>query len=265
MKIKHFELYRYRLQFRQPIELKQRTHTHRTGCLVKIATDTDLTGWGELAPLPGFSRESLEEATTAVHDFLSNHSRTALPHSFKELLSWLPMDLPPSAAFGLATALMSIMAQSEHHYYLHQVFGECEFMSVQVNGLLSQNEKLADIIERFNFHGIDVLKLKVGSPDVESDVELVKSIHELAPGLKLRLDVNGQWSLQEAVFFANAIRGIAVDYIEEPVTDPADITAFHSQTGMAVALDETLLRPAWQDLLPSVADMVSAFILKPTF
>ncbi|MCF7797064.1 MAG: o-succinylbenzoate synthase [Lentisphaeria bacterium] len=265
MKIKHFDLFRYRLQFRQPIQLKQRTHTHRTGCLVKITTDSDFTGWGELAPLPGFSLETLEEATAAAHNFLTTYHRSALPGNFQELRNRLPMDLPASTAFGLATALMSIIAQAKHHYYLHQVFGECEFMSVQVNGLLPQNEKLTDVIERFNFHGFDVLKLKVGSPDVESDVELVKSIHSLAPGLKLRLDANRQWSLDDALFFANAIQGITVDYIEEPVNDPVEIAAFYSQSGMAIALDETLLQPAWQDLLPSISDAVSAFILKPTF
>lgn len=50
-------LYRYSLPFRQPLMFKGQRLAHREGLLVSINGQ-----WGEIAPLPGFSNESLAEA-----------------------------------------------------------------------------------------------------------------------------------------------------------------------------------------------------------
>src|SRR3712207_7895160 len=36
--------------------------SHREGLLVELASDRGAVGWGEASPLPGFSRENLDEA-----------------------------------------------------------------------------------------------------------------------------------------------------------------------------------------------------------
>ena len=52
-------LYRYQLPFTQPLTFHGKVEVAREGLLVRIGD-----GWGEIAPLPGFSRESLAEAQT---------------------------------------------------------------------------------------------------------------------------------------------------------------------------------------------------------
>lgn len=265
MKIRHASLFRFRVAFRQPIQVKGRTYTHRTGCLVQLISDNKIVGWGEISPLPGFSPETLDDAISATFAFLAHQNRQALPNNVTELMYWLPNEMPPSAAFGLTTAVLSIMAQSQRLGYLHQVIGESEVLSVPVNGLLTANDTLSDIIQRLDFHGFDVLKIKVGAPDVESDIRTLQSIHDLAPNLKLRLDANRQWSLDEAIYFAKAIAGFPIEFIEEPVSDPHDLPKFYAETGCPVALDETLLLPHWEEIFPESMDLIRAFILKPTF
>jgi len=265
MKIRQSSLFRFRVPFREPIQVKGRTYTHRTGCLVQLVSDDKIVGWGEISPLPGFSPETLNEAIAATFDFLAHQNRQALPGSVLDLIAWLPNELPPSTAFGLTTAVLSLMAQSRRFGYLHQVIGESETLSVPVNGLLTANDTLADIIQRLDFHGFDVLKIKVGAPDVDSDIRTIHSIRELAPNLKLRLDANRQWSLDEAVYFAKAIAGSPIEYIEEPVGDPFDLPKFYAETGCPIALDETLLMPHWEEIFPDSTELIRAFILKPTF
>ena len=50
-------LYRYQLPFTQPLTFHGKVEVAREGLLVRVDK-----GWGEIAPLPGFSRESLAEA-----------------------------------------------------------------------------------------------------------------------------------------------------------------------------------------------------------
>ena len=52
-------LYRYQLPFTQPLTFHGKVEVAREGLLVRIND-----GWGEIAPLPGFSRETLAEAQT---------------------------------------------------------------------------------------------------------------------------------------------------------------------------------------------------------
>ena len=50
-------LYRYQLPLSQPIQFHEQQLTVREGLLLKWGSS-----WGEIAPLPGFSRETLAEA-----------------------------------------------------------------------------------------------------------------------------------------------------------------------------------------------------------
>ena len=50
-------LYRYRLPLSQPLRFHDRQISVREGLLLKWENS-----WGEIAPLPGFSKETLEEA-----------------------------------------------------------------------------------------------------------------------------------------------------------------------------------------------------------
>lgn len=50
-------LYRYQLPFTQPLTFHGKVEVAREGLLVRIND-----GWGEIAPLPGFSKESLQQA-----------------------------------------------------------------------------------------------------------------------------------------------------------------------------------------------------------
>ncbi len=265
MKLKHFQLYRYRLPFQRALQLKTRTHTHRTGCVVELYSDDGLAGWGEIAPLPGFSLESLNDAIQQADHFLSRQRRVTLPPKVDALFEWIPADLFPAVAFGISGAILNIMAQAAGLGHLHQLFRERESLSVPVNGLLTANEKLSDVIDRLNFHGFEVLKIKVGAPDVDSDIQLIQAIHKIDPDLKMRLDANRQWDLNEAIYFGNALKALNLEYIEEPVNDPADIPVFIEKTGLPVALDETLLQAGWQKRFPEAKALAAAYIIKPTF
>ena len=105
------------------------------------------------------------------------------------------------------------------------------------------------------------VKLKVGRDDLPMEIELVKAVRERLPSdVQLRLDANQAWTLDEATTFVDSLRGMDVEYIEEPLQNPQQLEQLFSQTGVRYALDETLSQHDEIDSWPNAA----ALICKPT-
>ena len=66
MKLASYDLYRYRLPFSRPLTLGDLALHHREGLLLRLSGDEGSEGWGEAAPLPGFSVESQGEAASKL-------------------------------------------------------------------------------------------------------------------------------------------------------------------------------------------------------
>ena len=63
----------------------------------------------------------------------------------------------------------------------------------------------------------------------------------VGPAVELRCDANRAWDLAAAAAFGLAAAPARLQYVEEPVADPAaDLAAFHSATGLPTALDESV-------------------------
>ena len=90
--------------------------------------------------------------------------------------------------------------------------------SVKVNGTIPALNNPADI-ERIvdSFPGVQTFKVKVGE-NLAEDIARLAKVSSLRPKAKLRIDVNGTWSVQEAVTNLRAIyENIgALEYVEQP-------------------------------------------------
>ena len=90
--------------------------------------------------------------------------------------------------------------------------------SVKVNGTIPALNNPADI-ERIvdSFPGVQTFKVKVGE-NLAEDIARLAKVRSLRPQAKLRIDVNGTWSVQEAVTNLRAIyENIGpLEYVEQP-------------------------------------------------
>ena len=90
--------------------------------------------------------------------------------------------------------------------------------SVKVNGTIPALNDPADI-ERIvdSFPGVQTFKVKVGE-NLAEDIARLAKVRSLRPQAKLRIDVNGTWSVQEAVTNLRAIyENIGpLEYVEQP-------------------------------------------------
>ena len=266
MKITHFEIYRYDLPLRAPLPLKKTLEKIRSGWIIRLEDDAGHQGVGEIAPLPGLHRESMEDTLSQLRDvrqFLLHKEVPGKVTNFTgEFRRWLPPNLFPSVRFGLETAILFLFAAREEKKIWQFISPQCR-KQVSLNALLNGTgenirRQLSDIVSK----GFPAVKIKVGRRSVAHDIELVKqTAHNISPDISIRLDANRAWDLPTAVEFARGIKGVPIGYLEEPLKNPGELSEFYNLTGVPIALDETLSECSPHEL--QLPRGVAAFILKP--
>jgi O-succinylbenzoate synthase len=241
-----FDLYRYGLLLSEPLALRRTVLHHREGLLLELAGEGGVVGRGEASPLPGFSRESLEEAAGQLRGLASSMVGSEITDdwldpdgSFSHELD--SMNLAPSARFGLELALWDLYAASRGRP-LAELVTPRPRETVPVSALISgAPDEAVEEARRIRSAAYEAVKLKVGTRAVEEDIELVHTVTgELGDAVALRLDANRAWSLEEAERFARETADLRFEYVEEPLADPAQLPSFVGTSGVPVALDESL-------------------------
>ena len=261
--IRQVEVFRFTVPLAGPLVFKEKTLHQREGWLLRATADGGEIGWGEVAPLPGFSRESqaeVEQALVRLQDLVREKKACLISLSKRDVKE---IKLPASVRFGWEMAVWECLATRSGRVLPAVLAGDFA-PTLSLNGLLMGSA--AEVLERATAlvnAGYTTLKLKVGRLALHDEIALV---HELRAGVgasvQLRLDANRAWSLDEACAFAEKVGAAQIAYIEEPVADPEALEAFCKETGLPVALDETLVEPSFS----SLADypFVQAVVLKPT-
>lgn len=110
--------------------------------------------------------------------------------------------------------------------------------SVAVNGTipaLNDPAQLKRVVD--SFPGVKSFKVKVGNDPAE-DLARVNTIRELKPQAKIRIDVNGLWSVQQAEEFLNSVGEI--EYVEQPCATIEELRELKSKTSVKIVGDEIL-------------------------
>lgn len=239
------KLYRYELPMDSGVILRDQRLKQREGFVVELALDGD-TGLGEVAPLAGFSIETMDEAYSQLVEQLALWQQ-GVELNFDGLY--------PSVAFGLSMAQMELMQQLPQH----GVYQAAPLCSGDPDELIPKLNAMS---------GQKVAKIKVGLYEPIRDGMLVSLFLESIPDLTLRLDANRAWSAEKAQQFAKKIapslRG-RIAFIEEPCQVPGDSFSFAIDTGIAIAWDETLQHAIRRDDF-KLEDLngAKAIVIKPT-
>lgn len=246
---------RYHLPLVRPLSLRGQTVTMREGLLVRLENE-GFTGWGDVAPLPGFSAETVEEATATLQSLASLDAETLLT-------AQRDTALPPSVRYGLALAAWDLDAD-RRAVPLPTVLTEKASPVVPINGLLAGDAAMVhrDAM-RLTEAGYCALKLKVGRGSLVDEAAVVRTLHAAHPTVALRLDANRAWTYDEARRFAEALGEARIEYIEEPLSDPSLLADIAAETGLPVALDESVTTMEPDDLAAHA--YAAAVVLKPTF
>ena len=185
--------------------------------------------WGDAAPLPGWSRETLDEVQACL--------------SRGEDL------VPASLRFALETIEENWTPQRQ---------------KVPLNALLdgAENEILAGALRAYR-EGCRCLKIKTSGVDVARLPDLLNEITRETGGLcQLRLDPNRSWSFDESLRLAEKLSHLPIEYFEEPLADSSRLPELIARSACPIALDETLREISPGELARFQG--AAALVLKPT-
>jgi O-succinylbenzoate synthase len=111
------------------------------------------------------------------------------------------------------------------------------------------------------------VKVKVTGDPLADQGRVAAVRAAVGPQAQIRLDVNAAWSLAEALDqlprLAEAARGL--QYVEQPLASLAETATLRRETGIAIAVDESLRRapdPCDPDLLAAVRGAADVAVLK---
>lgn len=249
MRIASATFHRYSLSFRSPLQFRSERVQRREGLIVSIHSDDGGVGYGEIAPLPGFSKETLKEAHAAARRCIDSIKMRAnidprIPAGLRDREMF-----PPTVRFGVESALWDLAARTNRAMPAG-MFVKQPAATVPVNMLLmDRTEHAIACAQALALAGVRALKLKVGRDSMEHDLERIRQIRsEIGRDIEIRLDANRAWRFDDALEFANKAAEYEISYIEEPLDQPELLAEFAAGSPIPIAVDETLQDAGWESL-----------------
>lgn len=265
--------------FRQPAGTSRGVYTERKSWIIELA-DGERTGIGECAPLPGLSCDDIPDYEKTLR---------ALCDKFEQegQIDYNLMCPYPSMLFGLETAVLSLLRSEEvkECRSVSPSFGGVRGASllfnnaftrgergIPINGLVwmgSYDEMMQRIEEKLN-QGYRCIKLKIGAIDFDKELDMVRSIRErFSPKeLQIRLDANGGFSYDEALYKMELLSQYAVHSIEQPIKAKqwAFMADLCRESPLPIALDEELIGVNMPEMKRHVLNIIKPayIVLKPS-
>ncbi len=258
------DIYRRIFHFKQPAGTSRGVYTERQSWLIEL-TSSDMPGrkgLGECAPLPGLSRDLVPDYDSRLRAFCDAFERDGV-------IDYINMHEYPSMLFGLETALAHFTAASPAFFDTPFSRGE---EGIPINGLIWMGtyDEMFNRIEEKISQGFRCIKLKVGAIDFDSELDLVKHIRQrFSPSeIELRLDANGGFSPDDALYKLELLSQYSVHSIEQPIKARqwSYMAELCRESPLPIALDEELIGISDPAMMSYMLNVVRPgyIILKPS-
>ena len=259
------------LHFKQPAGTSRGVYTERRSWFV-TATIPDgspsgpAVGIGECAPLPDLSCDARPDYGEVLRRFCDEVERTGQ-------INYEAMRDYPSMLFGLETAILDVRCQmSEGRNMLFDTAFSRGEVGIPINGLvwMGNYDEMLQRLEQKLEQGFRCVKLKIGAIDFEQELELVRrirqrfSFHEV----ELRLDANGAFPYEEALYKLELLSQYAVHSIEQPIRKGqwAYMAELCRESPLPIALDEELIGVNDREMKSHMLNVIKPayIVLKPS-
>jgi o-succinylbenzoate synthase len=188
--------------------------------VVVIECDNGLVGYGEGAPTPAITGETLGSIEATI-DYLKPHIIGSHIEKFESILNNIHtlIKANTTAKSALEIALYDLKAQYAKRPLYALLGGEKTTFQTDITISLGSIEKMIADTKDALQRGYTALKIKIGE-GIEADSQRIIALHEtIASRATLRLDANQGWSAKESVALLHTIekQGIVAEFIEQPV------------------------------------------------
>lgn len=251
------------LHFKRPAGTSRGAYTTRNVWYFLITDEEQgKIGIGECAPLPNLSCDDLPEYT----DILEK-ARKSLELSGK--VDYDQFQNFPSILFGMETAIRHF--QQGGLQLWNTSFAKRE-EGIPINGLIWMGsfDYMREQIEEKLEKGFNCVKLKIGAIDFDKELSLLASIRKYygADKIQLRVDANGAFTPQDALYKLKELSKYDLHSIEQPIRQGQwdEMKELCEQSPIPIALDEELIGVNHLDQKKKLLDSIKSayIILKPS-
>lgn len=216
-------------ELESPIVGARQTIAAREGFLLRMEVD-GLRVDGECCPLPGFSRESLEECRRLATRWLDRR------HLDDGVLQDFSADAAAFPALRSAVETLRIQLAAAQG---RTILGWPERVreEVQAHALVADERAAVAALTE----GFQTLKIKVGAQPLRDEVRRVRAIRRaVGDAARIRLDANRAWSEEDARTALDGFQPERIEFIEEPLASggPAALAALRTYSTIPIAADE---------------------------
>ena len=138
---------------------------------------------------------------------------------------------------------------------------------IPINATVPASNDEAEIEQIMSWYpGVDTVKIKVGT-GIREDLARIKAVRKYLPKAKIRIDVNGSWSPDDALININAIynevAGDSLEYVEQPVANLDELKQLKEDMSVDVKIaGDEVLRKAKDPFAISLYEAIDILMLK---
>lgn len=250
--------------FQHPAGTSRGIYTERKSWMLEMTNDDmpGRKGIGECAPLPELSCDDIPEYEKTL--------RAVCDRFEQEGAIDYPMMRPyPSMLFGLETALLNLQSGSDILFDNDFSRGK---VGITINGLvwMGDYDTMLRRIEEKLQQGFHCIKLKIGAIEFEKELDMVKRIRERFSHheVQLRVDANGGFTFDEALYKLELLAQYAIHSIEQPIKAKqwGYMAELCRESPLPIALDEELIGINIPEMKAHVLNIIKPayIVLKPS-
>ncbi len=219
------------------------TQTHSDVIIVRIMTDSGEEGWGEADPGGVlFTGDTGEAVMQSIREEGAERIIGCRVDDWVENGDGLKFQGSVGAAFDVA--VHDALAKSRHQP-LWALLGEKRREKIDSLWPTSSGtaEDDLEIIQPRLAQGFRTFMLKMGSRPVDKDIERVIEVTRVLPeDVKIMVDANQGWEIEEAMTFVEGITDVPLVLIEQPVAadDHEGLKKISKISRIPVSVDESL-------------------------
>jgi len=229
--------HKYILDFKRPSGTSRGVMTQKETWFIILEQD-GVKGIGECGILRGLSADDRPDYESKLQWACENI------YLGKNKL-WEALIEFPSIQFGVEMAFLSLA--SENPFLLFPSAFTNQEKSIPINGLVWMGDEdfMMEQIQEKLAQGFHCIKLKIGAIDFDKELELLRFIrtHFSPNQIEIRVDANGCFDSNEALYKLNQLSEFKLHSIEQPIqkNNTDRMAELCKTTPFPIALDEELI------------------------
>jgi L-alanine-DL-glutamate epimerase-like enolase superfamily enzyme len=268
MKITSVEYFRLDMPLAVPYTIAYETVSQTTNIILKINTDSGLTGWGCAAPDLEVTLETPEDVIERIESTVIGLLQGENPFHNARVNHQLKQLHPKSSSLiaMVDIALHDLLARKAKLPLYQLLGGYRDKIPTSITiGILPLDETMEQAGEYVK-KGFSIIKLK-GGLNLDEDIEKVMKLRErFGEDLLLRFDANQGYTPAESIEFINKSKIARIEILEQPTKQKKEeqLGEVTHNIGVPVMADESIksLKDAFRLASNDLIDMVNIKIMK---